>query len=59
MTLEVECHTVTHLKALTGGIEHASGHGHGSTFTLKKTSLKSTHFASYIGQMAASFVRIC
>ena len=29
MPFEVECHTVPHLKALTRGIEHASGHGCG------------------------------
>ena len=38
--LEVECHTVSHLKALTCGIKHASGHGHGSTFTGHYTHLK-------------------
>ena len=41
MPLEMKCHTVTHLKALTLGIEYASGHRHCCTFTLK-----STHFAS-------------
>ena len=46
MPLEVECHTVPHLKALTHGIDHTSVDGHGSTFTLQKISLKSTHFAS-------------
>ena len=39
MSLEVECHTVSHLKALTRGIEHASGHVHSSTFTLQNNSL--------------------
>ena len=46
MPLEVECHTIPHLKALIRGIEQASGHGHGSTFTLQEISLKRTHFAS-------------
>ena len=57
MPLEVECHTVPHLKALTRGIDHTSRHGHGSILTLQKTSLKSTHFE--IGQRAVSFDRIC
>ena len=33
MPLEVEIHTVPHLKAITSGIEYASGHGRGTTFT--------------------------
>ena len=60
MPFEVECLTVPHLKALTRGIDHTSGHGHGSTFTLqKKNSLKSTHFASQTGQTTVSFDCIC
>ena len=47
MLLEVECYTLPHLKALTHGIEHASGHGRGSTFTMQKTSLKSPHLYTY------------
>ena len=31
--LEIKRHTVPHLKALTPIIEHASGYGHGSTFS--------------------------
>ena len=46
MPLEVECHIVPHLKALTRGINHTSGHERDSTFTLQKISLKSPHFAS-------------
>ena len=46
MPLEVECHTVPHLKALTCGIEHRSGHGLASIFRWQKISLKSTHFTS-------------
>ena len=57
MLLEVECHTVPHLKALTCGIEHISGHG--STFTLQETSLKSTHCASLTGETEVSFDCIC
>ena len=39
MPLEVECGIVSHFKAVTCGIEHASGHGCGSTFTLQKKTL--------------------
>ena len=46
MPSEVEYHRAPHFKTLALGIEHARGHGHGSTFELQKTSLKSTHFAS-------------
>ena len=45
MPLEVECHTVPHLKALTRGIEHRSGHGQASIFRWQKISLKSARFA--------------
>ena len=44
MPLEVECHTVPHLKALTRGIEHGRVHGQASIFRWQKISLKSTHF---------------
>ena len=44
--LEIKCHTVPHLKALTRGIEHRSGHGQASIFRWQKISLKSTHFTS-------------
>ena len=33
ISLQVKCHTVPHMNALTRGIENASGHGCGSTFT--------------------------
>ena len=46
MALEVECHTVPHLKALARGIEHRSGHGQASIFRWQKISLKGTHFIS-------------
>ena len=46
MPLEVECHTVPHLKALIRGIEHKSDHGQASTFRCQKISLKSSHFTS-------------
>ena len=46
MPLEVECHTVPHLKAFTGGIEHRGGHGRANIFGWQKISLKSTHFTS-------------
>ena len=44
MPLEIECHTVPHLKALTRGIEHRGGHGRANIFRGQKISLKSTHF---------------
>ena len=59
MPLEVECHTVPHLKALTGVIEQRSFHGQASIFRWKKISLKSTHFTSYTDQTAVSFDRVC
>ena len=46
MPFEVECHTVPHLKALTRGIEHSSGHGQANIFSWQNISLKSTHFTS-------------
>ena len=46
MPLDVECHTVPHLKALTRGIEHWSAHGQASIFRWQKMSFKSTHFTS-------------
>ena len=46
MPLDVECHTVPHLKALTRGIEHRGGHGGAIIFRWQKVSLKSTHFTS-------------
>ena len=42
MSLEVECHTVPHLKALTHSIEHRGWHGCGSTFKQRYTVMKST-----------------
>ena len=59
MPLEVECHTVPHLKALTRGIEHRGGHGRANIFRGQKISLKSTHFTSLTDQTAVSFDRIC
>ena len=59
MPLEVECHTVPHLKALTCGIEHRCGHRPANIFRWQKISLKSTHFTSKTGQTAVSFDRIC
>ena len=47
MSLKIECHTVPHVKADTHGIDHTSGHGRGSTFTMQKTSLKSPHLYTY------------
>ena len=46
MPLDEECLKVPHLKALTRGIEHESGHGHDNTFAYWKNILKSTDFAS-------------
>ena len=46
MPLEVKCHTVPHLKALTRGIEPRGGHGKANNFRCKKISLKSTNFTS-------------
>ena len=46
MPLQINRHTIPHLKALTRGIERRGGFGRGITFTLQKVSLKSTHFAS-------------
>ena len=42
MPLEIECHTVPHLKALTRSIEGRGVHGHGSTFKQRYTVMKST-----------------
>ena len=42
MPLDILRHTIPHLKALTGCIEHASGQGRGSTFKQHYTVLKST-----------------
>ena len=46
ISLQVECHTIPHMKFLTHGVEHASGYWHGNTFILQKFNLKSTNFAS-------------
>ena len=46
MPLEVECHTVSHLKALTRGIEDRSRHGQANIFMWQKIRLKSTYFTS-------------
>ena len=46
MPLDVERHTVPHLKALTRGIEHSGGHGRASIFRWQKNTLKTTHFTS-------------
>ena len=37
MLIEVKCHTVPHLEALTHGIDHTSRPERGSTLTLQKT----------------------
>ena len=42
MPLEIKCHTVPHLKALTHSIECRGGHGHRSTFKQLYTVMKST-----------------
>ena len=42
MPLEIKCHTVPHLKALTCSIERRGGHGRGSTFKQLYTVMKST-----------------
>ena len=42
MPLEINCHTVPHLKALTGSIDHRGGPGHGSTFQHRNTIMKCT-----------------
>ena len=42
MLLDLKCHTVPHLKALTRSIEHRGGHGHDSTFNQWYTVMKST-----------------
>ena len=52
MPLEEKLRAVPHLKALTSGLEPLSGYGHDSTFTHYYTLLKTTHFASQIGQGA-------
>ena len=52
MPLEEKLHAVPYLKALTSSLEPLSGHRHDSTFTHHYTLLKTTHFASYTGQVA-------
>ena len=42
MPLEIKCHTIPHLKALTYSIKHTIGKGRGSTFKQRYTVLKST-----------------
>ena len=42
MPLEMKCHTVPHLKALTGSIDHRGGHGRGSTFKQRYTVMECT-----------------
>ena len=42
MPLEIECHTVPHLKTLTRSIEGRSRHGPGSTFKQCYTAMKCT-----------------
>ena len=42
MPLEIECHTVPHLKALTCSIEGKGGHVRDSTFKQCYTVMKST-----------------
>ena len=59
MPLEVECYKVPHLKALTCGIKHRSGHWRANIYRWQKISLKSTHFTLLIDQMAVSFDSIC
>ena len=60
MPFEIKCHTVPHLKTLTPGIEHRSGHGQANILRWQKISLKSTpHFISYTDQTVVSFDRIC
>ena len=42
MLLEINCHTVPHLKALKGSIDHRGGHGRGSTFKQRYTVTECT-----------------
>ena len=42
LPFEIKCHTIPHLKALTPGIEHASGQRRGSSFKQHYTVLKIT-----------------
>ena len=46
MPLEEKVRALSHLKALTSGIEPLSGHGYDITITHPFTLLKTTHFAS-------------
>ena len=45
MPIEVECHTIPHLKALTSGIEHRSGHSE-PEFLGGKNQFGNTHFTT-------------
>ena len=40
MPLEIKCHTIPHLKALTRSIEHTNEKGRGSIFKQRYTVLK-------------------
>ena len=44
MPIRVECHIVPHLKALTPGIDHTSGHERDGAFTLQKKQFKKYSF---------------
>ena len=44
MPLEVECHSVPHLKGLICGIDHTKGHGLSSTFTCPKKQFEKYSF---------------
>ena len=46
MPLEIKRHTVPHLKVLNSGLDPWTRCGHGMTFTLHHTTLKSVHFHS-------------
>ena len=56
MPLEVECHTVPHLKALTRGIEHRGGHGRANSFRWQKISLKSKYSFYFINRPNGGFI---
>ena len=50
MPLEIKCHTIPHLKALTHSIEHASGQGPCTTSIYQSFYKKIIYFTLYRGK---------
>ena len=59
MPLDINHHTVPHLKGLNNGIDPSTRCGCGRTFTLHHTTLKSVYFHSLTGNAAVSHEHIC